>query len=197
MTLEKTRGKNVNPYSSISINFQALARGVSKYPATELDAQGLASVINIIASLGATSSVSPAFIASALSLICANESSYPSKPRYYSVQPDDRGSARYVGVAQISRGYWSDASSYLVRKGLNTLTDVDPRQVTIYQQLVHVLAYVVRYRGVITAPYSVEGVYAVHNQGFSIDLRNRRYASGDQSGPAQRTFALARKQSLS
>lgn len=175
-------------------SIKALAAGRS-FTQLDVTASELSTIIAAIASAGASGSTTPAFLVQALELICSVESDYPIMPRYYAVNPSDSGRAVYVGVAQVSAGYWADSHAYLTRKSRDAgLLQQDRRRATIYQQLVYTLVYMMRYRNKITAPLSPEGLYVVHNQGYRVDLRRPSALLANQSAKAKQTFERARRQ---
>lgn len=183
-------------FNNFDVNFISIMSAANRYPQRSATANELRGIIQTIGALGATPAMSGSMIAKALETICVIESAYPIKPLYYSVLPTDAGKATYVGVAQISGGYWRDAHEYLIGVlGRRPELPVDRRQASIYIQLMHVLAYMQRYRNNAKVPATVEGIYAVHNQGFNVDLRRISFKTfGNQSGDAQRTLRLAQQQ---
>lgn len=172
-----------NTWDKWKIDYQALSHLVASNRTKIADAATLKKMAQTLSPIvGAP--------VSAIELLLAIECGYPNRSTYRSTMPRDDGSRLYIGITQVSTGFWTDVQRQVRAKGL--VAWPNRMEATLEQQMAAPFIYADKYRNtrdddtngisLQDFPLSPALLYAFHQQSFG-GLRSKfTKLNGVQSG---------------
>lgn len=172
-----------NTWNKWKIDYRALGEFVASSKTKIADANTLNRIAQVLSPIvGAP--------VSAIELLLAIECGYPTRSTYRSTMPRDDGSRMYIGITQVSTGFWTDVQQQVRAKGL--VAWPSRMQATLEQQMAAPFVYADKYRDTRNGdtndislqdfPLSPALLYAFHQQSFG-GLRSKfTKLKGVQSG---------------